>query len=187
VADRSITLADRIALSPGNPTLDLHIWNEHTVPIPEDGPGIRWGAQMRTAMSRSMEDLARFLRTSTDPQAAAVRAIRCKTILMPRHGAQTLHRMLARFGMQNIELDGPPPLLTRIHDFFENFLILILVWTFNPAGLRGQKLIRQRHEFWISRQSLLSRYPADPAPRRIVASPAQAPKARPALAGQESV
>jgi ceramide glucosyltransferase len=181
---RNVALADDSYIFSGDVLLEMHLWNEHMIPIPPEGPGMRYGVQFLKGLDRSMEEVARFLRTSSDPEAAEVRAIRCKTIQMPRNGHMQLSRILGRFDLQRVEPVLPAPLITRVHEFFENFLILILLWTFNPNALRGAKLIRERHEFWISRAALLDRYPAEQVPRR--AHQTSAP-AEPALAGQDAV
>ena len=171
---RSVVLADDAHIAEGDAMMDMHLWNEHVIPIPAEGPGMRYGAQFLKGLDRAMAEAARFLRTSSDPQAAAVRAIRCKTIQMPRHGQEQLLRILGRFEMHTVEPIRPTPWLTRVHEFFENFLILILLWTYNPNALRGAKVIRERHEFWVSREALLRRFPADPRCRvRKLSVPAE--------------
>jgi ceramide glucosyltransferase len=181
---RHLVLADDSRIAQGDLVMDMHLWNEHVIPIGPQGPGMRYGVEFLKRLDRSVEEVARFIRSSTDPQVAAVRAIRCTTIQMPRNGEVQLARILGRFDMQKVEPIRPVPLLARVHDFFENFLIVILLWTFNPHALRGAKLIRERHEFWISREALLRRYPADPPPRRVRA---MSVPAEPALAGQDAV
>jgi hypothetical protein len=37
-----------------------------------------------------------------------------------------------RFGLERLAVPVPPRLSQKVHDFFDNFWLVGLVWTFNP-------------------------------------------------------
>jgi hypothetical protein len=66
--------------------------------------------------------------------------------------------MARRLHFDVIDATRPPTLANRLHQAGENLLILGLVWTFNPAGLRTAKLARGRYRMCMSRGVLLEKY-----------------------------
>ncbi len=80
------------------------------------------------------------------------------------HGrSQQVDRTATRLHFQRIDPRNASTVAKRIHDFFQNILVSMLIWTFNPRGLRGLGLRRDYASLWISRRTLIARYGNDAA------------------------
>jgi len=60
-SDRSITLSDRVKITPGEPVVELHLWNERIPKIPLVGPTLGWGHEMVRLTRESLHELAVYL------------------------------------------------------------------------------------------------------------------------------
>ncbi|HZS81359.1 MAG TPA: hypothetical protein VFA50_00695 [Stellaceae bacterium] len=159
VAEDEVTLGDGTEIVPGDPILELHLWNEQLPAIPREGPRIAWGLVMRDRALHSLRLLAAHLRD--DGAYPGVKALRGEAAFTSRIGRRQMVRVARRYGFEMFQ--GNTPLHRRFRFFWENFLIWGLVWAFNPGGLRGKSLIKERFELWISREVLVSRYAGPPA------------------------
>lgn len=158
VCREAINLADGAALQSGDAVGELHFLNEHLPRIPQDGPGIAWGGEMRRALAQSFRMLARA--AVTDPRLQGMQAFH-GTFAAVHGGHRQLDRIASHLHFQRIDPPNPPTVAKRIHDFFQNILVALLIWTFNPGGLRGLGLRREYNSLWISRRTLISRYGND--------------------------
>lgn len=159
-----VTLADGTQIHPGDPIVELHLWNEHIPPFPKQGLDLAWGLLAHERLRRSMAALAVYL--EREDRLADVKACRGETVFVLRGGRQGLSRVLQRYGFELPERDPPRSLSRRIHDMLENLLLWGMVWAFNPAGLQKTKLVRERHPVWISRSMLLGKYGREVAAHR---------------------
>ena len=153
-AEELVTLSDGTAIRPGDGLLELHLWNEHLPAIPFDGPRIAWGLVMHNRAQHSLRLLAAHLEGGA--VAPEIRALHGEAAFTSRIGRRQMRRVAYRYGFDL--LGDHPPLHRRFRYFWENFLIVGLIWTFNPCGLRGKRLVKERYELWISREELLRRY-----------------------------
>lgn len=172
-ADTNVQLADGTQVCKGQTVLLLHLWNEHVPRIGTRGADMALGAAVKQRMVRSLQHLTAYLDGSEPPRLPDISVIHARMIHMPRNGSRQLVRMMGRLGFELFQPEEQPGLGRRVHDFFENFLIWGLLWAYNPGGLRGSKLIRDRHDFWISRQALRRQYgtqpiAAVPEPRSLI-------------------
>jgi ceramide glucosyltransferase len=154
--DEETALSDGTRLHPGDAVCELHLFNEHMPPLSGDGANIRWAVEMHRRVCHSLTMLAEAF--GTDRRFDAVKGLHCISVLGSRDGPKQTQRMARRLHFDVIDATRPPTLASRLHQAGENLLILGLVWTFNPAGLRTAKLARGRHRLCMSRGVLLGKY-----------------------------
>ncbi len=87
-----------------------------------------------------------------------VAAFRARVAFASANRQRKMARIAGRFGLERLAVPVPLRLSQKVHDFFDNFWLVGLVWTFNPRALRGRVLARHRDEFWISRSALIARF-----------------------------
>jgi len=151
-AEVGLVLSDGTRVEAGEPVGILHFWNEHLPVIPAGGPDLRWAIAMQKAMSLSLRQLAEAM--ERDPRLRGLTAFGGNAVLVSRNGSGHVARLARRFGFEWIMPQQKPTFWRRFHDFWENFLLLALQWTFNPVTLRGKGFFRPRQPLWISRRSL---------------------------------
>jgi ceramide glucosyltransferase len=161
-AETDLTFADGTEVRPGEPVGVLHLWNEHLTTIPRGGADLAWAMAMRKAMQFSLRELAKAARH--DPRLRDVKAFGGTAVFVSRAGVPQVAKMASRFGFEWMPDGRKRSMFGRVHDFFENFLVLGLQWAFNPAGMRGKGFIRPREPLWMSRETLMKRY--QPAPKK---------------------
>jgi len=70
-----------------------------------------------------------------------------------------LATVAAQLGFDIVNLTAQAGRWRRFTHFWENIFSRALMWTFNPASLRGKRFLRlQRYRLWMSRRTLLQRY-----------------------------
>ena len=149
-----VSLADGTRISIGEPVGTLHFWNEHLPRYSEKGPNLRWACAVRDRVMYSLRAFTEYI--EGDPAWREVRAIRAETALPARLGASQIRRVFQRYGFERVPTD--PSLRERLHGFGECFVLWGLTRAFNPAALPRQPFLRDRHELWLSRATLLRRY-----------------------------
>ncbi|MGQ9515987.1 MAG: YkoP family protein [Anaerolineae bacterium] len=169
-APHPIALSDETHIPAGTPILFLHLWNEHIPPIPPAGPDLAWALQTERRLRRSLRRLAEWM--TDNPHCAQVQAIGGITVLIAPAGQDGSEHLLRRLGFEIFPWHHP---LGRFGEFWENLYTWWLMWTFNPASLRGRRLLElQRKEFWASREAFLTRYrrptPIESSARRTTVS-----------------
>jgi ceramide glucosyltransferase len=161
-AKHDIEFPDGTVVHANSPVAILHLWNEHLPTIPPEGPDLRWAMELRKSLLFSLRQLARAARY--DPRLASAQAFGGPANFVSRGGVVQVARMAARYGFDSLPpAAGANTLGQRIHDYFEDFLVLGLQWAFNPVSLRGKSLHRPRESLWMTRKELLQRYNAPPA------------------------
>ena len=155
-APADVALADGLRVRRGEPIVELHLWNEQIPALPAAGPDLAWALAARRRLRRSLQELALALAGALEMRGIAACRGQAAFAGQQRAGAG-LFRLLRRLGFECVD-EGPPTLGRRAHDLFEDVLIGALTWTYNPAGLRRDKLLRRRCPVWISRARVLERY-----------------------------
>lgn len=139
----------------GDPIIELHLWNEHFLRIPPDGPNLAWAKMMRRRFQDSLGDLAIHIDECTAlGDAAAVCG--CGGIAYDGNGGKII-RFMQKFGFEVF----PCPQRSaggRLVDFFCDFWVFLLVCAFNPRSARTDLLFRRRCELWMSREMLSRRF-----------------------------
>ena len=152
-ADLAMTLADGTRLGPGAPILNLHLWNEHVPPMPQEGATVGWARHIHHAVDRSLRELTYWLRRQADlNDIVALRAdMRLGTVAQ----SQQLVRIAARYGFESTDFRAETGSLRQ---FGENILMYLLVLATNPAAIRTDVLWRDHALVYLSRAALERRY-----------------------------
>lgn len=149
-APRTVRLADKIVIQPGEEVIALHFWNEQLPRFSSRGPDFLWGVTVRRAMQHSLSALAR--QVAENPAWRDIRAIHACVAFGNRPGQ--LRRTASRFGFELVEGDAPP----MLRGLGEDLVCWGLIRAFNPGALRRHCFRRARSELWMSRTRLLDRY-----------------------------
>jgi hypothetical protein len=183
-AKRDLELADGSRVARGAEILDLHLWNEHLLGLPSRHCGLARASALRRDLGASLRELALYI--ETDPSVAAVAALRARVAFVPSRRIGKVLRIARAFGFDPILASGSARTLGRLLAVGENLLMCALAWTFNPASLRRNEVLREPCEMWISRSALIAAYGGDAARRagqreRPGASPSRGHRDRAAL------
>ena len=149
-----VSLSDGTNVELGELVGTLHFWNEHLPRYSPRGPDLGWACAVRDRVTYSLRAFSEYV--EDEPGWRDIRAIRTETALPARLGASQIMRVFRRYGFERVPTD--PSLLARLHGLGECFVIWGLTRAFNPAALPRQPFLRDRHELWISRATLLLRY-----------------------------
>jgi hypothetical protein len=153
-AREPVLLLDGTYVDIGEPVGTLHFWNEHLPRYSERGPDLGWACAVRDRVMYSLRAFTEYI--EGDHAWREVRAIRTETALPARLGALQIARVFQRYGFERVPTD--PSLAERLHGVGECVVLWALTRAFNPAALPRQPFLRDRHELWISRATLLLRY-----------------------------
>lgn len=153
--DRAIVLPDGVSLRPGDPALELHLWNEH-LSLPEAGADLRWAAALRRRFERSLERLAAAMETR--PEFGAARALMIKPAFTGRQRRKNPRRLPNLLRGDWIAVPKRPNLAERVHALLDDLWLFLLSRAFDPFKAHERGFLRHRQEFWISRERFLARY-----------------------------
>jgi len=154
-AEDSVVLSDGTSVRPGDPILNLHLWNEQILPIPHDGATVAWARQLHRAIDTSLRDLAEWL--TQRPDLDDIIALRADMRLGTTEQIRQLARIAARYGFEaaanrNIETAG------AIRRLGESFFLFLLILATNPEALRSDIFWRDHALVYLSRGALERRY-----------------------------
>ncbi len=160
-ADCVLRLSDGTLIRPGDPVLNLHLWNEHVPPMGESTVSMTWAREFTRRVDISMRALARHLRWNRSLDG--ILAIRGDMRLGTAEQSGQLARLAGRYGFQSAADDGIHLGLGAVQRLAENVLICLLVLATNPVALRARVLRRHHKLVYLSRAVLETRYaPAAP-------------------------
>lgn len=173
-----MALTDGTTVQPGDPLVILHFWNERLPPVPPEGPNLRWARTMIDGSAASLGMLSRYL--AGQPDLAAVRAIGSGLAgFLTMADLDLGSRFFGRLGFDVRRGPRRRSLWGRFAGFWENIYSWALIWTYNPASVRGKPPWRLgRFGIWMSRATLERRY------GRTASTGEEAPAGEPALASQ---
>jgi hypothetical protein len=154
VARAPVSLSDGTNIEVGELVGTLHFWNEHWPRYSERGPDLGWACAVRDRVRYSLRAVSEYV--EREPVWRDVRAIRTETALPARLGATQIMRVFQRYGFERVPSEHS--LMARLHGLGECFVLWALTRAYNPAALPRQPFLRDRHELWISRTTLLLRY-----------------------------
>ena len=154
-ANRHLRLKDGTDVSPGDPVLALHIWNENIPAIGDEGPTVAWGRRLGRAMDSSLEQLACFLRHC--PDFKGVSAFRMDMATGTAERNRLTVRILGRYGFEPAPVcEGKPAGYFR--RLGENIWVLLLILAANRNAARASIFRRERAVVYLSRAALDRRY-----------------------------
>jgi hypothetical protein len=149
---RTLTLRDGTRLRAGERMIQLHFWNEHIPPVPQNGATIRWARQMQKSISTSLSELTRYL--SLRPDLRDVSVICGDVPSATRAQWRQIEHIMGYYGFETVMETERLPLWGRIHRFGENILISLIIFARNAAALRLDTLMRVRVPIYLSRRDL---------------------------------
>jgi hypothetical protein len=153
-AHAPVSLSDGTNIEIGELVGTLHFWNEHLPRYSERGPDLGWACAMRDRVRYSLRAFSEYVEREAGWQN--VRAIRTETAIPARLGASQIMRVFRRYGFERVPSEHS--LVARLHGLGDCVVVWALTRAFNPAALPRQPFLRDRHELWISKATLLSRY-----------------------------
>jgi len=149
-SNRPLQLADRVA-EPGKKLVEIHFWNEHVPSQSEAKTPMAWAARGALMLKISFSKLADHL--VEDPRFAHVELVGGVTPLVftGNHGGGD--KVWRRLGFTMSPCNHK---LGRFGEFWENFYTWVIIWTFNPDGVKKQNpFTMRRAEFWTDRDSFV--------------------------------
>jgi hypothetical protein len=190
-APTDLTLSDGTHIHPGDPILDLHLWNEQMPPLGAEVT-LAWARELSRDIQISIRELALYLARNHDLDDIV--ALRADMRLGTSDRTERLMHLSARYGFERV--DERVMEAGFLHQFGENILLFLLLLATNPVSLRKPMFWRDHAVVYLSRRLVEERYgkPTRPSPRRALAeknacyAPAQQPSATglASLCGTES-
>lgn len=154
--DEDVLLVDGTRLRVGDRLIELHFWNEHVPPMPDEGATMAWARLISRRFNTSMRELALYLAGRRDlDDVRGIRAIMSSDV---KKQAERLVRIVNRYGFEWIPSRAPENLGQRAHRYGENILVAALIRAHNPKATREGTLRRGRIPIYLSRRMLDRRY-----------------------------
>ncbi len=151
-AHQARSLPDVLVL-PGDPVLELHLWNEHVPRLPSAGADAGWAARILRRFRASLRAVADHLQST--PSLESVKALGATTILLGPDDVSL--SLMKHLGFHVLPAARGP--LGAFGEFWDNAYAWALVGAFNPVSLRRRSPLRlHRMEIWVSRQAFLRLY-----------------------------
>jgi hypothetical protein len=153
---RTLVLRDGTRLRTGQRMIELHFWNEHIPPVPQNGATIRWARQMQKSISTSLRELARYL--SSRPDLRDISVICGDVPSATRAQWRQIEYIMGYYGFETVMESERLLLRERIHRLGENILISLTIFAQNTAALRFDTLMRVRVPIYLSRRNLEQKF-----------------------------
>lgn len=154
-APHDLTLECGRRIRAGDPVIELHLWNEHFLRIPAEGPDLLWAKLMRKRFRDSLFDIALYI--EDNPETAGAVAIWARDAVPLAKSGRKLARICECYGFEVLPAPERNP-LERFVGWFVDFWIVFLVMAFNPRSLTADLLFRPHYELWMPREVLLRRF-----------------------------
>jgi hypothetical protein len=154
--DRTVRLADGTSARPGDPVIDLHLWNEHLPRLSHHGASVGWALEMRRCLEVSLRELARYLSTDRDFREVAV--LRGEIKFCVAEQCNQMAGLCRRLGFEVADTEEPGTLVEQVHRFGQNILISLMVLALNGMAIRPDTLRRTSVMVYLSRRQLISRF-----------------------------
>jgi ceramide glucosyltransferase len=156
-SEEDVTLADGTHVRRGERIGEIHLWNESMPTMPKEGPDLAWARSFQRQLAFSLTRLAAHIQTN--PEYREIQAFRADNSFMGQYDLGPLERKVGRFGFEVVDGDGPSGLWGQFGEFWENVYGWVLVWAYNPGGLRGNGSWKlHRRHLWLSRATLIEKY-----------------------------
>lgn len=160
-ARQQCTLDGGIVIAPGDPLIELHLWNEHLPRMRAAGPDIGWASLVNRELSHSLALLADYLRAH--PALTQAKALHGR-IRFFRCDQEKIARFADHVGFELL------PQCERAHEnWVDRLTSHLATWAFervfNPAARHDSA--RVCLDVWMSRQRLMMRYGSPPSRLRV--------------------
>lgn len=153
---RDVVLTDGTCIQMGDPLLILHFRNEQLARALGSGVTLNWGLVFVRGARRSLKLLADFLQTHREFDD--VRALYADFGFLQDDDLGQLQRLMPRLGFDTVPREQPRWDVRR-RAFWENLFSWWLMWTYNPASLKGKSFVHMRRcELWMTRETLRMKY-----------------------------
>ena len=124
--------------------------------MPLEGPDLRWGLRFYRLAVKSLRSLAAYIAAEERQDIVALGG---QMAFLEKDDSAVLASVAVQLGFDIVNLTALGGRWRRFTHFWENIFSWALMWTFNPASLRGKRFLRlQRYRLWMSRRTLLQRY-----------------------------
>lgn len=123
---------------------------------------IDWARQVCGRISRSLDELARYLNSQTD--LGDIKIICANVTSAVREQKWQISRIMRHYGFETIDDPQPLPLRERFGQFAENILISLMVFAQNADTLRRDTLRRVRVPIYVSRRDCSAGWKAHKQP-----------------------
>ena len=156
-ATSRLRFPDGALVEPGDPILNLHVWNEHVPPIGPGGPTLAWARRTRTMVDHSLRLLCQHIDENAG-KYDGIAVIRADITFGSAERSDQLARIAATFCFRPMreELSGA----SRLRRVGDNILMLLLVAAANPAAARWSVLRRDHAITYLQRRQLDQQYGA---------------------------
>ena len=152
-----VALSDGTHLSAGSRLVNLHLWNEHVLPFPDQGPTIGWARRMCQDLEISLRELASFV--ASHPALDDIEAVGGRMVFGSTEQTRTVVHLAERYGFVHaVEHTANRSLAEALHLLGENILISLIVISHNPAALRADCFHRDRVPVYLHRSELMKRF-----------------------------
>ena len=150
VSQRKLQLKDESA-EPGKKLVQIHFWNEHVPSQSQAKSPMAWAARGALMLKVSFRQLAKHLVEHPDYQEIELVGGVTPLVFSGNHGGGD--KVWRRLGFTMSQSQHP---LGRFGEFWENFYTWMIMWTFNPDGIKNQNpFTMRRAEFWTDRESFI--------------------------------
>lgn len=153
---RDLVLRDGTRIQKGAPILILHFRNDRLARVLGSGVSLDWVLVFVRGGRRSLKELAEFLHTHREFDD--VRALYADFGFVQDDRLEQMQRLMPRLGFYVIPR-AQPGWDVRERAFWDNLFSWWLMWTFNPASLRGKSFVHMRRiELWMTGEELGKKY-----------------------------
>jgi uncharacterized membrane protein YdjX (TVP38/TMEM64 family) len=145
LADRPLILRDDI-IPVGTRVLELHFWNEHILPVAEDGADAARAIKVFKMFRDSFKELAPHLHR--DPRMADVQAVGGLIPVFFEEDNYPAEKMFARLGLHVVPFEKNLGFWGHLGKQIHSWM---MAWAFNPSVLKNRKLSQIRWaDCWFS-------------------------------------
>jgi hypothetical protein len=159
-AERDVALGDGMVRR-GDRIGELHLWNEHILPMSGGGANMVWGAAMRRRLRRSLVRLAAFV--DSDLNFAGIQVFRGEAAFGPGKELDRTRCFAAGFGFEITKRPKARGLGDGLAAAAQTLFMWGMVRTFNRGAWRTlERLARPTwFQLWMTRGTLRRRYGAE--------------------------
>ncbi len=137
---------------------EIHLWNEHILPMTRGGANMVWGAAMRRRLRHSLQCLADFV--ECDETFAGVKMFRGEVAFGPGKELDRTRCFASGFGFEITVRPASGRPGSRLAAAGQTIFLWGMMHTFNRGAFRSLKRLTHPTwlQLWMSRETLRARY-----------------------------